>query len=138
MIMNREDLFPSRYFKADDLPRAGLPVKIEGVTRERIGQEQKDKPVITFVNQTKSLVMNKTNYESIADILGNGDTDTWPGRIIVLFPDKTSYAGKPTPCVRVKKYMKPAAIAAKPQPTEIDPPPAESVPADHDQDEEEF
>jgi hypothetical protein len=134
--MNREDLFPSKYFKADDLPRAGLPVTIEGVTREPIGQDQKKKGVVSFINQAKSLVLNVTNYESITEILDDGNTDNWPGRIIVLFPDKTSYGGKPTPCVRVKKYQKPAAATAKPQPSEIDPPPPESLSADHDANDE--
>jgi hypothetical protein len=134
--MDRDDLFPSKYFKAEDLPPAGLPVKIEGVTRERIGQEQKEKPVITFAKQTKALVMNRTNYESIAEILGDGNTDSWAGRVIILYSDKTTYAGKMTPCVRVKKYEKPAAVTAKPQPAEVDPPPQESVPAGHDMDDE--
>jgi hypothetical protein len=46
--MNRDDLFPSPYFKASDLPPTGLPLKIESVTREPIGQgqDQKEKPVI--------------------------------------------------------------------------------------------
>jgi hypothetical protein len=136
--MNREDLFPSKYFKADDLPRAGLPVKIEDVTREPIGPDQKDKSVISFVNQTKRLVMNVTNYDLIADILDEGNTDNWPGRVIVLYPDKTPFSGKMTPCVRVKKYQKPGAATAKPQPTEIDPPPPESGPADRDTDDEIF
>jgi hypothetical protein len=132
MIMNREDLFPSRYFKATDLPPAGLPVRIEDVIRERIGQDQKDKPIITFANQTKALVMNATNYDSIAEILGDGNTDNWAGRTVVLYPDRTPFSGKMTPCVRVKKYQKPAAVAAKPRPTEIDPPPPESFPPDYE------
>jgi hypothetical protein len=125
--MNRDDLFPSKFFKAADLPPAGLPVKIESVTRDRIGQDQKDKSVISFVNQTKRLVMNVTNYDLIADLLDEGDTDRWPGRVIVLYPDKTQFSGKMTPCVRVKKYQKPAAGTAKPQPTEIDPPPPDDT-----------
>jgi hypothetical protein len=138
--MNREDLFPPKYFRADDFPPAGLPVKIEGVTRELIGQgaDQKTKPIISFVNQTKRLVMNATNYDSIADILGSSNTDDWAGRIITLYADTTRYSGKMTPCVRVKRYQKPAAVAVKPQPTEIDPPPAEGVPSDRDTDDEIF
>jgi hypothetical protein len=134
--MNREDLFPSKFFKAADLPPVGLPVKIESVIRDRIGQDQKEKSVISFVNQTKRLVMNVTNYDLIADLLDEGDTDRWAGGVIVLYPDKTQFSGKMTPCVRVKKYMKPAAVAAKPQPSEIDPPPTESLPADHDANDE--
>jgi hypothetical protein len=76
--------------------------------------------------------MNKTNYESIADILGESDTKNWPGRPIILYPDKTPFNGKLTPCVRVKAYQKPAVAPAKPAPTEINPPPHVSVPEDMD------
>jgi hypothetical protein len=134
--MKRNEMFPAKFFKAADLPPAGLPVKIKGVTREPIGPEQKEKPVITFVDEPKMLVLNPTNFDLIADILGEDDTKNWVGRVIVLYPDKTPYGGKMTPCIRVKKYHKPAPVTAKPQPTEIDPPPAENIPANHDMDDE--
>jgi hypothetical protein len=136
--MNRDDLFPSKYFKAEDLPRAGLPVKIEGVTFEPIGQDQKTKGIVSFTGQKKSLVLNATNFDAVVDVLGISNTDDWGGHTIVLYPTKTQFAGKSVPCIRVKEHHQPAPVTAKPQLTEIDPPPQESVPADHDQDEEEF
>jgi hypothetical protein len=127
MIMNREDLFPSDYFKASDLPPNGLPVKIEAVNREIVGKgaEAKEKGVVYFADQQKRLVLNATNFDLIGDALDSFDTDDWTGRAIVLVAEKTRFQGKVTPCVRVRRHHKPGVVAAKPAPTEIDPPPTD-------------
>jgi hypothetical protein len=122
--MNKEELFPSSYFKAGDLPPNGLPVKIQMVNKELVGQgaEAKEKGVVYFVNQQKRLVLNTTNFDLIGDALGSFDTDDWAGRAIILVAEKTRFQGKVTDCVRVKKFQKPTVAAAKQAPTEIDPP----------------
>jgi hypothetical protein len=55
-MSTKSELFPSRWFKADDIPDAGLPVRIDRVGRERIGTEQKDKPIVYFERQANLTV----------------------------------------------------------------------------------
>jgi hypothetical protein len=134
MIMHLDTMFQSKYFKASDLPPGGLPVRIESVAPELIGQgqDQKEKVIVRFTRQKQALVLNKTNAFAIADILGEKDTNNWPGHVSLLVPDKTMFGASVTDCVRVRKYHKPSAVAAKPPPTEINPPPSESIPDDMD------
>jgi hypothetical protein len=59
------------------------------------------KLVLGFVNQSKSLVINRTNYDSIADLYGD-ETDAWTGKKIQLYPDKANVGGKSVAAVRVR------------------------------------
>lgn len=51
---------------------------------EEVGSERESMPVIYFKNRNKALILNKTNLNVIGEICGP-DTDSWPGREIVLF-----------------------------------------------------
>jgi hypothetical protein len=42
------------------------------------------------------------NWDSIAEIAGQDDTDFWPGTKIEMYRATTDVKGKPTPCVRVR------------------------------------
>ena len=68
-MSTRDELYPSKWFKASDIPEMGLPVQIEHVTRKKIGAEQKDKPVVGFKGHEKELVLNVTNFDCIANAL---------------------------------------------------------------------
>jgi hypothetical protein len=89
-----------KWWKADDLPKGGKVFKIESLDVEEVGADKKSKYVLHFVKQDKSLVLNATNWDSIAAFLG-GDSDSWPGGLIVLFPTETTFGGKTVPCIRV-------------------------------------
>jgi hypothetical protein len=122
-MATRDELFPSKWFKADDISESGLPVRIKNVTRERIGTEQEEKPIVHFANQSKALVLNVSNYDAIADALGEGNTEKWPGRAIELFATETRFGNKNVACVRVRPYRKPSAPAPKAPVDELNPPP---------------
>lgn len=98
--MKINDAFPSKYLAAADLDDKTVPVEIEKVRMEEIG-DQEEKPVIYFKNQNKGMVLNKTNATTIAGIHGN-DTDEWIGKMISLFPTQTEFQGKAVECIRVK------------------------------------
>jgi Holliday junction resolvase len=116
-MATKDDLFPSKWFRASDIPESGLPVRIAKITRERIGPEQKDKPIVHFANQDKALVLNATNFDCIDAALSESDTEKWPGRVVELFATETSFAGKVMPCVRVRKHRgKTSAPAPQPAP----------------------
>jgi hypothetical protein len=102
--MKREDLFPSRYFKAADLGGASLDLAIKSATVETLKDMQggaADKLVLGFVGQKKGLVVNRTNYDALADAFGE-ETDDWSGKRITLYPDTARVGGKSIPCVRVR------------------------------------
>lgn len=101
--MNREDIFPSRYFKAADLMKP-LTVQIssaELVEMKNMAGELVDRLVIGFHNQKKRLVVNRTNYDAIADLHGD-NTNQWAGQQIQLYTDKIHAGGKLWACVRVR------------------------------------
>ena len=50
------------------------------------GKEKKD--VLHFKGKWRPLVLNKTNANSLAEILGD-DSDDWPGGNVVLYPVPT-------------------------------------------------
>ena len=115
-MSTKDDLFPSKWLRASDIPEAGLPVRINRITRERIGMDQKEKPIVHFANQQKALVLNLSNYDGIAEALGEADTDRWPGKVVELYVTETSFGGKTMPCVRVRKHVKKVATPAAPPP----------------------
>jgi hypothetical protein len=103
-LMKRDDLFPSKYFRAADLGGKPLDVVIKSAAVEEFKNMQgnkEDKLVLGFIGQKKSLVMNRTNYDSVAELHGE-ETDGWAGKRVQLYPTTTRIGGKPTDCVRVR------------------------------------
>ena len=98
MLISRA--FPSRYLKAEDLPKGKkVRVKIDTVVMEKVGDGEK--PVMYFDGKEKGFVLNVTNSSIITEVVGSEDTDEWLGRYILLYSTTTSYQGKPCPCIRV-------------------------------------
>jgi hypothetical protein len=103
--MKRDDVFPSRWLKAADL--AGKPALFTVATatfealRGQDGTESK-KMVLRFDNERKALVLNATNWDACAEILGD-DTDDWIGGEVELYPTKTQMGGRTVDCIRVRR-----------------------------------
>jgi hypothetical protein len=120
--MKRNDLFPSRFLKHADLQGRPQTVSIKSVTLEDVGDEAKQKPVVRFRGKEKGFVLNATNYDVIADALGD-ETDDWAGQPIELYPTKVAFKGQLTDAIRVR--IPPAkqgpAPAPKPAPAPVDP-----------------
>jgi hypothetical protein len=112
--MQKDDVFPSKYLKHTDLQGKPAAATIESAVLETLksphGKTQ-DKIVLYFAGTKKSLPLNVTNFDAVADICG-ADTDDWPGCQIVLYPSKTQMAGKPVDCIRVRSPAKSAKKAA--------------------------
>jgi hypothetical protein len=99
--MKINEAFPSQYLKAADLNGRTPNVTIKEVSLETVGEDSK--LVVYFNNSEKGLVLNKTNANTIADILGSEDTDDWPGKRIKLITAKVEYQGKRVPAIRVEE-----------------------------------
>ena len=139
-MTNFDDIYGSKYLSVPDLGGSTLRVKIGKVEvadlREKDGTTRKKYVLFFDDGEVKPMVVNKTNASVLAAAFGK-NKDDWVNQRLELYSEMTGL-GKPGLRIRVLRIQKPAAVAAKPPPTEIDPPPVESVPADHDQDEEEF
>lgn len=97
--MKSNEAFKGAYLKHSDLGGRKVGVTIEEVTMQKIGDD--DKPVASFRGKDKGLVLNQTNWHTIADVLGSDDSDDWTGKRIVLMPAKTEFQGKRVDCIRV-------------------------------------
>jgi len=101
-----------RYFRPEIgcLDEAGreafgtVTVTIKQVKMEEIGQgaDKKMKPVMTFTNASKSMVLNSVNDETIGKLLGSDDDRDWHGEKICLYPTTTTFGSKIVPCIRIR------------------------------------
>ena len=107
------------YIKAADLGGRRINVTIESVELGEINGEKK--LLMSFVGKDKKVAVNKTNSDTITDILGTDETDDWVGHRISLFPSKTTFGGKRVDCIRVDVAVTPNGAKAAPAP----PPPPE-------------
>jgi hypothetical protein len=130
--VKKTDFWESRYFKAADDLDQPLVLTIEKVKRETLknGDREDTKPVAYFEGTEKGLVLNMTNWDSIADIAGDGDTDEWPGVKVELFASTVSVKGEVKACVRVRapKAKKPVA---KPTPKSVGEDINDEIPAEY-------
>lgn len=112
------DAYPSNYLGSDDFDRPALAT-VARCEMQNIGQgaDTKQKPVVYFHEYTKPLILNKTNFSTLASVLGD-DSDGWGGGHIVLFSSRTEFQGEEVNCVRLRA----------PKPVAEDEPMAETEP----------
>ena len=108
--MNTNDMFPSNYIKASDMQGQARRLIMDHVESEEIGEDIK--PILYFQGAKKGLVLNKTNANLIASTYGP-ETDGWTGKEIELFPTQTEFKGQTVDCLRVRRYVPPAADPAE-------------------------
>jgi hypothetical protein len=104
-----------KYLKCADLAGSPVVVTIQDVVEETVGQgrDTEQKPVLSFTGMEKTLVLNTTNGNTIADALG-WETQGWPGRQIELYPTTTDYSGKTVDCIRIRMPVAAAPAAEVP------------------------
>ena len=68
------------------------------------GQEQV-KTVLYFTGTRKKLPLNRTNWDAVADVTGEADSNNWPGHRVELFPDTTEVNGSVQACIRIRTPM---------------------------------
>jgi hypothetical protein len=103
-MAKRDDVFPSKYLKASDLNGKPCVVTITSAPLETLktpdGKED-TKTVLYFRSAKKTLPLNRTNWDAVADIAGD-DTDAWPGCQVELYPTKTEMRGDVVACIRIR------------------------------------
>jgi len=121
--MRESDFFPSDFIKADDLGNREVTLTINSVAREEFNDNgRKDyKPVVSFKKTDKRLVLNRTNFRTIADMHGE-DTDEWSGKPITIYRTQVDFRGKQVKAIRVKLDEPQQAEEAWPEDPPVDEP----------------
>jgi hypothetical protein len=104
------DVYGGSYLKAEDLKGREVGVTIDEVTYTKV--DEKKRAVLHFVGKDKQLLLNVTNANMIAELLGSDEMDEWVGKRLTLYTARVDFQGKRVDAIRVKKY-KPSAAAAK-------------------------
>ena len=101
--MRINDAFPGRFLKSADFETPQI-LTISGVQKEEVGGAQNPgemKPVLRFEEEDRGLVLNKTNFEWLADNLGE-ESDSWTGKKVELYMTQTPFGGTIVPCTRIR------------------------------------
>lgn len=108
--MNIDQQYPSKYLKADDVPK---PIKlfIASVSIEEI-EDGKTKPVLHFRrsenlsgHEEPAMVLNMTNANMIKSAYGS-ETDNWTDKEIGLWVDPNiQFGGKMVKGLRIKIFQ---------------------------------
>ena len=108
--MRVSDVYGGEYLKCIHLQGQDVPVQVESVAVEEVGDEKKRQIVLKFAGQERRLGLCKTNAEQIAAMYGD-DTNLWIGQVITLWPDPTvSFGGKAVGGVRVRPVPPAATV----------------------------
>lgn len=114
--MNVNDLKKSKFLTKNDVMPPVL-VTIESVEEVNVAKEGADPEMrwtLIFKEMEKPLVLNSTNGQIIAALVGSEESDDWIGHKIVLYNEPTvSFGGKITGGIRVRA---PKTIKPKPMP----------------------
>jgi len=105
--MNLSELFPRKYASGEDLMGAPLTLTITRVSLETMSSgsfsSNEIKPVVYFSEIKKGVVLNKTLAFQIAEIIGTKETEQWSGKVITLFPEPLTVAGRNRVAIRARR-----------------------------------
>lgn len=95
--MKRSDAFPSKYLSKEDVPEP-ISVTVKSVALETLnggnGDDEKEtKPVMTFAEQVKPMILNNANWSTIEAMYGD-DSDGWIGKRVTVYVDPSVMFGK--------------------------------------------
>ncbi len=100
--MNINEAFPSPYIAAADLPEEGLAVTFQAVEMEFFEEDKKAKAVIHFREFNKPMLLNKTNKNTIVELMSTPETNAWIGQRVTIYPTECDYKGDRVACIRVR------------------------------------
>jgi hypothetical protein len=111
--MNIFDMYPSKFLKAEDIGPSPRVLTIAGVSTESM-PDGSQKPVVSFREEGKKFVCNKTNSMTLAKLFG-GETELWIGERVALVVVDVDFKGDVVSAIRVKPVRQ---AAARPVPVE--------------------
>jgi hypothetical protein len=133
-MAKRNDVFPSRYLTASDLNGKPITLTIESAPQETMNKTGEVKTVLHFRGTKKTLPLNRTNWDQVADVTGKDDTVDWPGHKVEVYPTTTQFGADTVDCIRLRApaqgELKAAPAAAKTAKVKAKPPEPEPPLAD--------
>ena len=115
--MNVNELKNSQFLTKEDC-EPDILLTIKSCEEQDVSMENeptKMKWVMYFKEREKPLVLNVTNGQLIAAILGSEESDDWIGKQIVLWNDKTvMFRGELKGGIRVRAIKQPDSPAEEP------------------------
>lgn len=103
---NIDEMNDSRFLTAAECGEKGKLLVFEYVTKQNVAprdQPPKEKWCSYHSNGVKPLVLNKTNRQKIAEILGSKETDNWTGgRVIAYKANGIMFQGKMVEGIRIR------------------------------------
>ena len=101
---NMDAFFPSTWLKSDDLDGPTIAT-IKQVYEERFpgkrGEPDQVKPVLRFRELEKAMVLNRTNFQTLVEITGKGDSDHWVGAVVQLRVERVQAFGDLVDAIRI-------------------------------------
>ena len=119
--MKANEIFPSKYVKAEDIS-SNLLVTITDAVMEAVGPLKTEKLVLYFKEYPKPFICNLTNFKRIEKLHGD-DTDSWIDKKIILYRTTTEFQGEEIPAIRVRDRIQADKPATKPASDIPDEPP---------------
>jgi hypothetical protein len=124
--MNINELYPGKFLKAEDIDPSPRVLTIVAVSIE-VMPDGSQKPVVTFREEVKKFVCNKTNSMALAKLFG-AETDEWRGRRVALVVADVDFKGDVVSAIRVKAAPREVPRAAARPVTVEDLPAEDSIP----------
>jgi hypothetical protein len=117
-------MFPNDYLGAHEFMGKDVTKTIRSIGMEDLrvqGGKKERRPVITFADAKKKLVLNKTNAKTIASIYGT-DTATWTGKRITMYPTTCMLGKERVDCIRIREKAgaAPGRVPVDEHPLDID------------------
>jgi hypothetical protein len=95
-----------KYLNKDNVTSEGTVVRIDGVSPETVGGE--DKLVMYFMDDMKPMVLNSTNANTLAAMFGY-DTAAYRGQSVVIYNDQNVLFNNVRGGLRIKAVTPPGA-----------------------------
>jgi hypothetical protein len=108
-----EDCYGSKFLTATGVGDRKIRTKIARIRKQALQQQTggtKTKFILSFPTLDKEMVLNATNKNALADVLGLNPAD-WIGAEIGLYTEPTVMGGKATRGLRLRVLNKPTGTA---------------------------
>lgn len=117
-------MFPNDYLGAHEFMGKDVTKRIKSVAMEDLrvqGGKKERRPVVTFSDAKKKLVLNKTNAKTVAKLYGP-DTKGWIGNPVTMYPTTCMLGRETVDCIRIrdKSGVAPERVPVDEHPYDID------------------
>lgn len=120
---NINDMKDSKYLAHADIGEDPVTVTVRGFQKVNVARQGEDvryRWVCKFDEYEKPMVMNTTNLNRAARVLGSENTDDWKGKPLELFFDPdVEFGGKIVGGLRVRKAASKSARRVVTDPDEV-------------------